>query len=54
VKSPEVAVVAMPDDKWMERPMAIVVPYPNETIAAEQLDQLHKAVLDTVSPRRVV
>lgn len=35
----EVAVVAMPDDKWMERPMAVVMPQANATITAEQLDQ---------------
>jgi fatty-acyl-CoA synthase len=35
----EVAVVAMPDEKWMERPMAMVVPKINETITASDLNQ---------------
>lgn len=35
----EVAVVAMADEKWMERPMAIVVSNVNETITADELNQ---------------
>ena len=35
----EVAVVAMPDEKWMERPMAVVVSNLNETITADDLNQ---------------
>ena len=35
----EVAVVAMPDEKWMERPMAVVLSNGNETITADDLNQ---------------
>jgi fatty-acyl-CoA synthase len=35
----EVAVVAMPDDKWMERPMAVVVPNIHATLTADDLNQ---------------
>jgi len=35
----EVAVVAMPDEKWMERPMAVLVSNKNETITANDLNQ---------------
>jgi fatty-acyl-CoA synthase len=35
----EVAVVAMPDEKWMERPMAVVVSNLNESVTADELNQ---------------
>lgn len=35
----EVAVVATPDEKWIERPLAIVVPIPGKSITAEILNQ---------------
>jgi fatty-acyl-CoA synthase len=35
----EVAVVAMPDEKWMERPMAVIVTNANETITKDSLNQ---------------
>jgi fatty-acyl-CoA synthase len=35
----EVAVVGMPDEKWMERPMAVVVSNINETLTANDLNQ---------------
>jgi len=43
----EVAVVAMPDDKWMERPMAVIVPNANETITTEQLNQYLRQFVNT-------
>jgi fatty-acyl-CoA synthase len=35
----EVAVVAEPDEKWTERPLALIVPMPNETIDEKKLIQ---------------
>ena len=35
----EVAVVAIPDEKWMERPMAVIVSNIKETITANDLNQ---------------
>jgi fatty-acyl-CoA synthase len=35
----EVAVVAMPDEKWTERPLAIIVPKANESINEKNLIQ---------------
>ena len=35
----EVAVVATPDEKWTERPLAIIVPMPNENINEKDLVQ---------------
>ena len=43
----EVAVVAMPDEKWMERPMAFVVPNANETITTDSLNQYLKQFVNT-------
>jgi fatty-acyl-CoA synthase len=33
----EAAVIAMPDPKWLERPLAVVVPKPGETVTLEEL-----------------
>jgi fatty-acyl-CoA synthase len=33
----EAAVIAMPDEKWQERPLAVVVSCPGETVTAEEL-----------------
>jgi fatty-acyl-CoA synthase len=35
----EVAVVAMPDEKWIELPFAVVVPDPGKSISAENISQ---------------
>jgi fatty-acyl-CoA synthase len=35
----EVAVVGIPDEKWTERPLAIIVPKPNERINEKKLIQ---------------
>jgi fatty-acyl-CoA synthase len=35
----EVAVVAVPDKKWIEHPLAVIVPKPNTTISADKLNQ---------------
>jgi fatty-acyl-CoA synthase len=33
----DVAVVAIPDEKWTERPLAVIVPEPNESISKKKL-----------------
>ncbi len=43
----EVAVVAIPDDKWIERPLAVVVPKPNENITRENLNQHLQQFVDS-------
>ncbi len=43
----EAAVVAMPDDKWIERPLAVVVPKPNENITSENLNQHLQQFVDS-------
>ncbi|HXL58034.1 MAG TPA: hypothetical protein VN958_17350, partial [Chitinophagaceae bacterium] len=43
----EVAVVAMPDDKWIERPLAVVVPKQNENITSENLNQHLQQFVDS-------
>jgi fatty-acyl-CoA synthase len=35
----EVAVVAVPDDKWIEHPLAVIVPKANTSISADHLNQ---------------
>src|ERR1700754_147000 len=42
----EVAVVAIPDEKWMERPMAVIVSNTNETITADKLNQYLRQFVD--------
>jgi fatty-acyl-CoA synthase len=42
-----VAVVAIPDDKWIERPLAVVVPKPNENITRENLNQHLQQFVDS-------
>ena len=34
----EVAVIGVPDDRWGEVPMALVVPRPGETITLEEIE----------------
>jgi fatty-acyl-CoA synthase len=43
----EVAVVAEPDEKWTEKPLAIIVPKPNEHIEEKELIQYLKLFVNT-------
>ena len=43
----EVAVVAMPDEKWIERPLAVIVPKQNESITRESLNQHLQQFVDS-------
>ena len=43
----EVAVVAMPDEKWIERPLAVIVPKQNESITPESLNQHLQQFVDS-------
>ena len=43
----EVAVVAVPDEKWMERPLAVVVTNINETVTANDLNQFLRQFVDS-------
>ena len=42
----EVAVIGQPDDKWGERPLALVVPKPDSTVSEKELTHLVKEYAD--------
>jgi fatty-acyl-CoA synthase len=51
----EAAVVAVPDDKWQERPLACVVTKPGETLTEDEvIEWLQPRVAKWWLPERVV